>query len=317
MDIRLNEPGFEGQEIVIRTAGLFSKPRVLVKGVPAAGEKGKFIVKDDTGKETVLELKPRYYDIVPEASIGGKKILLAPPMKWYQMTWIGLPAIFLLFGGGALGAVAGVFIFSFSTWLFRTRLFAPLKYLFSILVAAIAWGGFFIAATALNLNIVHAPKWNTCDYKDFRFSIESPYNLTLGPLDESLNNAFTAQMNAANKNKAETNFSLSIESYVLAKGIKIPASRFAEVGFNNYKQSPMNLFPQVDIKNAEFSGMPASFAEGKLWYLGVFPHDYRSISVASGNRMWHVSVIYLSGNKKLKEYADRVLGSLKIKKEKK
>ena len=56
MDIAVPHPGFKTQQLSVRTAGFFSGAKLFVNGAPVEREKGKYLVRDDGGAETV-ELK--------------------------------------------------------------------------------------------------------------------------------------------------------------------------------------------------------------------------------------------------------------------
>jgi hypothetical protein len=89
-------------------SSLFRGARVLVDGQPApkGPKRAQFLVSGTDGRDSVLELKTKLPDPVPQVVWGGQTIKLEEPLKWYQWLWSGVPLL-LLFVGGALGGASG------------------------------------------------------------------------------------------------------------------------------------------------------------------------------------------------------------------
>lgn len=85
--------------------------------------------------------------------IGEEVIELAPPLKWYQYLWIGLPLI-LVFVGGGLGGVIGVIAASSNGWVFRSNRSTAAKYILSALISIAAVIVYLIVSTTVRLLIM-------------------------------------------------------------------------------------------------------------------------------------------------------------------
>jgi hypothetical protein len=107
MDIPVNHPGFEGRGLAVRTAGFWSGGTIVLDGSRQPSKKGKFLLRDNTGREVAARLKSNGIDPVPKLEIGGSLVELARPLRWYEYAWMGLPVV-LVFAGGALGALIGL-----------------------------------------------------------------------------------------------------------------------------------------------------------------------------------------------------------------
>ena len=147
MDYKVNTEGFEGQNIEVKT-GFWAGPKLLVNGEPAqkGSKRGEMILKRNDGKQVVATWKPQLLGLdVPQLNIDGKTINLIEPLKWYQWVWGGWP-VFLLFIGGALGALAGFIGFSINAKIFRTEMSDVLKYVVSGVVSILAVVAYIVAA---------------------------------------------------------------------------------------------------------------------------------------------------------------------------
>jgi hypothetical protein len=89
---------------------------------------------------------------VPQLVVDGKTINLVDPLKWYQWIWGGWP-VFLLFIGGALGAVAGMIGFFINAKIFRTEMNEALKYLVTGAVSVFAVVAYLVAAVIVSVLI--------------------------------------------------------------------------------------------------------------------------------------------------------------------
>jgi hypothetical protein len=121
MDIELKEAAFQGQNIIIRTHGIFHGTQLLLNGAPAPKEKGSYILTDNTDKTVHVKIKSRFYDPVPELDIDGTKIKLAENLKWYEYAWMATPVVILIFAGGGLGAFLAPLLLSLQPRYFGQR----------------------------------------------------------------------------------------------------------------------------------------------------------------------------------------------------
>ncbi|MEM2568206.1 MAG: hypothetical protein QXH20_07045 [Candidatus Bathyarchaeia archaeon] len=147
MGYKVNIPGFEGQDIEVKTS-FWSGPKLLVNGQPApkGSKRGEMLLQSNDGTQVIAKWKPRFMGLdVPQLIVDDKVINLVEPLKWYQWIWSGLPIV-LVFVGGALGAIAGIIGFTINAKVFRTEMNGILKYVVSGAVSILAVVVYFIAA---------------------------------------------------------------------------------------------------------------------------------------------------------------------------
>ena len=152
MGYTANIEGFEGQNIEVNI-GFWTGPKLLVNGNPAqkGSKRGEMVLQRNDGKQVVATWKPQFLGLdVPQLNVDGKTITLVEPLKWYQWVWGGWP-VFLLFVGGALGAIAGMIGFSINAKIFRTEMSDVLKYVVSGVVSVLAVVAYFVFAVIFSL----------------------------------------------------------------------------------------------------------------------------------------------------------------------
>jgi hypothetical protein len=148
MDLALDDRAFLGRGLAVRTAGWFRGPRVVVDGVPVAGQKGRFLVRDNNGVDVEITLRSNYIDPIPKVTVSGHSIELARPLRWYEYTWIGLPILLALHGGLA-GAICGYVAIGMSARVFRSENNTVLKFALTGLISAGTVIAFLVLGGAL------------------------------------------------------------------------------------------------------------------------------------------------------------------------
>ena len=143
MQFPISQRGFEGQNLAVETAGLFSGARVLHNGNPVEKRKGRFPVRSNSGQEVLVQLKSNFLDPIPKVIFGDETIVLARPLLWYEYLWIGLPVLLVL-AGGLLGAVVGAAAAYASAHIFRSGRGALARYALTGLVSLAALVAFVI-----------------------------------------------------------------------------------------------------------------------------------------------------------------------------
>lgn len=154
MSYTANIDGFEGQNIEVNIS-FWTGPKLLVNGQPApkGSKRGEMVLQRNDGAQVIATWKPQLIGLdVPQLIVDRKTVALVEPLKWYQWVWGGWP-VFLLFIGGALGAIAGLVAFSINARIFRTEMNNVLKYVVSGVVSALAVIAYFIAAVVVSLLI--------------------------------------------------------------------------------------------------------------------------------------------------------------------
>lgn len=148
MEISIKPRGFNSKVLAVRTAGFWSRPKLLVGGVPAARKKRVYTVLNDAGQAVTITLRNNFLDPVPTVVVGSETIELARPLSWREYAWIGLPVL-LVFGGGAIGAGFGLAAIYSSARIFREERSTRSKYLLTGLISAGAFITFLVLAFML------------------------------------------------------------------------------------------------------------------------------------------------------------------------
>ena len=150
MEITVSHPAFQRQTLSVRTAGFFTSAAVLIDGASVKRVKGKYTLKDDFGKEVIVELKSSIVDPIPSLKVGEQTLDLAPKLAWYEYAWTGLPVV-RLFVGGALGALIGMSAAFANTRIFRSNRSPLARYLITGSVSLVSAVVFFTLATLLHI----------------------------------------------------------------------------------------------------------------------------------------------------------------------
>ena len=150
LDIPVQYEGFEGKRLAVRPAGWLSGPKLLVDGTPARREKGRYLVRNNTGNQVEVKLKYQL-DPVPKIEIAGRVLELARPLRWYEYVWMCLPLL-LLFIGGAVGGLCGGGGVYVNAHIFRSDRSSVAKYLLTGVVsvgAVVAYVGLVMVLVVL------------------------------------------------------------------------------------------------------------------------------------------------------------------------
>jgi hypothetical protein len=150
MQLQLSHPAFKTQRVAIETAGWFTGPKLVVNGSIAKKQKGTYLVVSDSGTEVPVRLKYNFLDPIPKVTVAGEPVALAPPLKWYEYAWAGLPVL-LVFAGGAIGGFVGALGACASGRVFRSDRGAVAKYGLSALITVGAFVAFVILAAIFQL----------------------------------------------------------------------------------------------------------------------------------------------------------------------
>jgi hypothetical protein len=150
MDIPVNLPGMEGQNVALRLAGTFAGPKLMLNGQPVAKKDGLFQLRTNTGAPLDVKLKARFLDPIPNLQVSGRTIQLLPALAWYQYLWMSIP-ILLVFTGGAIGGFCGGAAAMTSSRIFRSDLENGKKYALTGLISVAAFISYFIIAAAITM----------------------------------------------------------------------------------------------------------------------------------------------------------------------
>ena len=161
MSYAANIEGFEDQKIVVDVS-FWSGPKLLINGQPApkGSKRGEMLLQRNDGTQAIASWRQQFLGLdVPQLVVDGKVVKLVDPLRWYQYVWGGLP-ILLIFGGGALGAIAGLIGaiagligFSVNIRVFRTGPNSAMRYVVSGAVSALAVAVYFVVAILFTLLI--------------------------------------------------------------------------------------------------------------------------------------------------------------------
>jgi hypothetical protein len=151
MDLPVEHEAFRARRLVVRTAGFFTNPQILVDGVAATGKRLAYRVRDDAGLERSAVLKPTFLDPIPRLQIDTEApIQLARPLRWYEWAWMALP-VSLLLVGGALGGLLGVTAVLINSRIFRSDRTPASRYVLTALVSGGCVAFFVVGASAVQI----------------------------------------------------------------------------------------------------------------------------------------------------------------------
>jgi len=150
MDIQVSHARFQKQKLAVRTAGWFSGTKVLLNGVPLKRVKGTYPALADDGTQVPVRLSGAFGDPIPKLRVGEEVVQLAKPLAWYEYAWAALPML-LLFVGGVLGAVMGLFGSYSNFRIFRSSRGGAAKYALSGLSSIITVVVFLALVIAFRL----------------------------------------------------------------------------------------------------------------------------------------------------------------------
>jgi uncharacterized Zn-binding protein involved in type VI secretion len=141
-------PELPGRGVVVRPAGAFSPPQLLVDGMPVARERGGRYPVPDGGGTVVIRVKAVPFDTLPALDVNGRVVRLAPPLRWYEYVWAGLPFLLLLVGGALGGGIGGAAAYA-NVSIFRGARGAAAKYLLTGLISLGALVAYAVVGSAL------------------------------------------------------------------------------------------------------------------------------------------------------------------------
>jgi hypothetical protein len=147
----IHAEGFEGRQLMVKSAGFFSGPRLLLDGQPAAKgpKRGQLLLRRNDGSPVIAQLRGVFIDPIPQVTIDGKAIKIAEPLPWYVWVWSGLPLV-LLFLGGALGGGLGAVAMTINGRIFRADMHSALKFAITGAISLVTMLLFFTLAIILN-----------------------------------------------------------------------------------------------------------------------------------------------------------------------
>lgn len=152
MKIPLELNGFEGQDLILETAGMLRGARITVDGEPATKGKKRdqFVVHDNNGFKVVVQLKQTLFNPVPTLVIDGQSIKLAKSLNALQWIWSALPIV-LVFVGGAIGGAIGAGAFWINLRVFRSEMSASEQFILTGMISVIAVILYLVAASIFGL----------------------------------------------------------------------------------------------------------------------------------------------------------------------
>jgi tetratricopeptide (TPR) repeat protein len=144
MVVPLFLPNFEERNLAVLGSGLFRGPRLVVDGEVRQPNNRKYVLLDNNKKVTVLCLRRKFLDPIPDVEIGQNTIEIIPPFRWYEHFWMSLSGILIYFNI-PLGIVFGLGAYAINSRLFRSYHASWLKYYVSGIFSGVAVVGFIVA----------------------------------------------------------------------------------------------------------------------------------------------------------------------------
>lgn len=102
-----------------------------------------YFVRDDAGNNVEFRLRYKFLDPVPDLTVGGRKIVLAPPLKTLDHIWLCSFFLILVCYGGFIGGVCSLLALNVNYTIFRAVNSTFQKYFFSVMVILISWVLYF------------------------------------------------------------------------------------------------------------------------------------------------------------------------------
>jgi hypothetical protein len=152
---KLNLEGFEGQNIEVKTAGIFSSSKLLVNGrrVNIDKKSGYMLLTNSDGNQVQFKWRQKAFGLdVPLLEVGGEIIQIAEPLKWFIWIWCLFPVV-LVFVGGFLGAIIGVVAAFINVSIFRSGINSLAKWILTVVVSVVAVVIFVFVAILFSLAI--------------------------------------------------------------------------------------------------------------------------------------------------------------------
>lgn len=139
-EIPIELQGFEERGLKYR-GSIWRGGGILLDGQRVKGRWGRYTLRDNQGRDVPLRVRRNGIDPIPKLEVAGKVIHLAPPLKWYEYVWAGLPLL-LIHVGGALGGGIGAVALVRNVGVFRSDRTPAKKYVTTAAIslgAALAW----------------------------------------------------------------------------------------------------------------------------------------------------------------------------------
>jgi hypothetical protein len=141
--------GFEGRALMVFNG--FYGPAVSIDGQKVKALKGKYILRDNFGKERSLSIHSSlpFIDPLHYVEIESVRVDVQKPLGWYEYFW-GCWPMALLFIGGAIGATLGFVAGYCNLRIFRSALQPALNYLFTMLISFLSVFLWLISAAVIH-----------------------------------------------------------------------------------------------------------------------------------------------------------------------
>ena len=150
-EISLKAEGFEGRDLKVVDQGAFKGVKLMIDGKERAGQTGKYILKDNSGREVQARFNLGFLvDPYQYVVIEHQKFNIRDPLPWYQYAVCCWP-ILLIFVAGLLGGVIGFTVSFINVNFFRTSLNIFLKYILVVLLSLVSALFLLILAILINM----------------------------------------------------------------------------------------------------------------------------------------------------------------------
>ena len=141
MKTPINVKGFEKDTIEVEHGQIFSKPILLINGLPAMKDgQGNFLLVRNDGKQVTARWKrdgSRSKAARPDLEVDNKIYQVKSPIKWYEAVLAILPFWVIVVNDGINGAV-GIFGFAINLWIVHTDYSRKTKLILLITVSSLA-----------------------------------------------------------------------------------------------------------------------------------------------------------------------------------
>ena len=148
LNIKIEHSSIGKSGVFLQRSGL-SGVKVVQEGKVISPSEGNYAVLGNNGETVNIRLdKPKSFLDLPVAFVDGERVMLAPPLKAYEIVLISMPLL-LMFGGGAVGGALGACALGINAKLMRKCKGIAGKLISGIFVFATAVIAYFAIASVL------------------------------------------------------------------------------------------------------------------------------------------------------------------------
>lgn len=152
--LHVDVPRFQRQRLDVG-APWIGAPTLRLNGQPVRTRLGRAQVVDDRGQTVQVRVWRWLPDPLPVVRLDDHVVRFGLPWRWYEWLWMVFPLVLLK--GGLVGGVAAFVVLLINGRLLRSRFSTPFRYLASLLVVLVTFGGLLDLALVVH-GLLHGPQ---------------------------------------------------------------------------------------------------------------------------------------------------------------